>query len=316
MYPYQQEEKGGDILKGKILVPPIKCQGIKTKIVPLILSNVSVPKNGLWIEPFMGSGVVGMNARPPRALFADINPHIVAFYNAIKTKTITPESAGLFLEHEGRILQEKGEQHYYAVRERFNKEGNPLDFLFLSRSCFNGMIRFNKKGGFNVPFCRKPQRFARAYVTKIVNQITRFYELVQFHDWTFKNQDFEKTITSASDADFIYCDPPYLGRHVDYFNSWSVADEERLCRCLSETKARFILSTWHSNKYRRNEYLDSLWSRFHVVTKEHFYHVGAKEDNRNSMLEALVMNFPPNCDAIVENSTSPPTLFDYIAESS
>lgn len=299
----------------KILVPPIKCQGIKTKIVPLILANITVPKDGLWIEPFMGSGVVGMNVRPPRALFADINPHIIAFYGAIKNREITPDSARAFLEHEGRLLRERGEEHYYVVRERFNNDGSPLDFLFLSRSCFNGMIRFNKKGGFNVPFCRKPERFARAYVTKIVNQIASFSELLIFHDWTFKHQDFEKTIADASQDDFIYCDPPYLGRHVDYFNSWQSTDEERLYHCLSKTKARFILSTWHSNKYRKNEYLDLLWSKFHVVTKEHFYHVGAKEDNRNSMLEALVMNFSPVCEAISKNVTPQPSLFDYIAES-
>lgn len=300
----------------KIFVPPIKCQGIKTKIVPLILANVSIPEGGLWIEPFMGSGVVGMNARPPMALFADLNPHIIAFYEAIKAKTITPESARSFLEHEGQLLRENGEEHYYAVRNRFNKKRNPFDFLFLSRSCFNGMVRFNKKGGFNVPFCRKPGRFAGAYVTKIVNQIAHFSHLVRYNDWTFKNQDFEETISCASGSDFIYCDPPYLGRHVDYFNSWDATDEERLCGCLSKTKAKFILSTWHSNKYRKNEYLDSLWSGFYVITKQHFYHVGAKEDNRNSMLEALVMNFHPNCEPIADNCISIPSLFDCVGESS
>ncbi|MBN1516737.1 Dam family site-specific DNA-(adenine-N6)-methyltransferase [Candidatus Sumerlaeota bacterium] len=300
----------------RILVPPIKCQGIKTKIVPLILANVSIPQSGLWIEPFMGSGVVGMNARPSEALFADLNPHIIAFYDALKTQTITAESARAFLEHEGRLLREKGEAHYYAVRDRFNHKGNPLDFLFLSRSCFNGMIRFNKKGGFNVPFCRKPNRFAGAYITKIVNQIAHFSELLQFHNWTFKNQDFEETIACASETDFIYCDPPYLGRHVDYFNSWDVVDEGRLYRCLSETKARFIMSTWHSNRYRKNEYLVSLWSQFNIVTKEHFYHVGAKEDNRNSMLEALIMNFPPDSESIKqEDAVLQPSLFDYSAHS-
>jgi DNA adenine methylase len=299
----------------RILVPPIKCQGIKTKIVPLILANITTPEHGLWIEPFMGSGVVGMNARPPRALFADINPHIIAFYCAIKSKEITPDSARAFLEHEGQLLRERGEEHYYTVRKRFNNSGNPFDFLFLSRSCFNGMIRFNKKGKFNVPFCRKPERFSSAYVTKIVNQIARFSELIRFHDWMFRCQGFEETIACASQNDFIYCDPPYLGRHVDYFNSWCSGDEERLFYCLSKTKARFILSTWHSNRYRKNEYLDLFWSRFHVITKEHFYHVGAKEENRNSMLEALVMNFNPGCKAIVENVTPQLCLFDYIAES-
>jgi len=299
----------------RILVPPIKCQGIKTKIVPLIMANVSVPKNGVWIEPFMGSGVVGMNVRPPKALFADINPHIITFYNAIRDNTITPEIARAFLEQEGNILRKKGEYHYYAVRERFNKEGNPLDFLFLSRSCFNGMIRFNKKGGFNVPFCRKPERFSKAYITKICNQIACFSKMLRFHDWIFKNQDFEVTIGGASKDDFIYCDPPYLGRHVDYFNSWQPTDEIRLFRCLSETKARFILSTWHSNKYRKNEHVHSLWSRFYIVTTEHYYHIGAKENNRNSMLEALVMNFHPSYKTTTKNIAPQLSLFDYVVES-
>jgi DNA adenine methylase len=280
----------------KILIPPVKCQGIKTKILPLILNNASVSKEGCWIEPFMGSGVVGMNMRPSKALFADLNPHIITFYEAIKTKNITPESARSFLEYEGRILREKGESRYYLVRDRFNQEANPLDFLFLSRSCFNGMIRFNKKGNFNVPFCRKPARFAPAYITKIVNQIAQFFELVHHNSWIFAKQDFEKTIISALETDIIYCDPPYIGRHVDYFNSWNALDEERLYHCLLETKAQFILSTWHSNRYRKNNYIDTHWSRFHIITKEHFYHIGAREENRNPMLEALIMNFVPKTE--------------------
>jgi len=302
-------------MMNKIFVPPIKCQGIKTKLVPLIIANSKVSKNGMWIEPFMGSGVVGLNARPAKALFADINPHIIAFYTSLKSSAITPGIARKYLEKEGRILSEKGEEHYYFVRERFNKEGNPLDFLFLSRSCFNGMIRFNSKGGFNVPFCRKPQRFSKAYITKIVNQIAAFCELLHSYDWSFVCQDFEKTISIASANDFIYCDPPYLGRHVDYFNSWNAADEERLFRCLVSTKAKFILSTWYGNKYRTNELLKSLWSKFHIITKEHFYHVGAKEDNRNSMVEALVMNFVPVCEKMEKLKIVRPSLFDPVHSS-
>lgn len=296
----------------KILVPPIKCQGIKTKLVPLILANAIVPQDGTWIEPFMGSGVVGINARPTKALFSDINPHLITFYNAIKDKIITPEIARSFLKHEGENLRKIGEAHYYDIRERFNRDKNPLDFLFLSRSCFNGLMRFNKKGGFNVPFCRKPERFASAYITKIVNQIARVSELLHFRDWTFKHIDFEDAIMSSSESDFIYCDPPYIGRHVDYFDSWDASDEERLYRSLSKTKAKFILSTWHSNKYRKNTYLKSLWASFHIITKEHFYHVGAKEDNRSSMLEALVMNFPPKHLQVKSSPTTLAPLFDLL----
>jgi DNA adenine methylase len=285
--------KGRQIKMVKTLTPPIKCQGIKTKLVPIILANMSISENGRWIEPFMGSGVVGLNARPKKALFADANPHLISFYNALKSKIITPESARKFLKKEGQILEEKGADHYYTIRERFNKENNPMDFLFLSRSCFNGMIRFNSKGCFNVPFCKKPYRFSKAYITKITNQISIFYNLIRSYDWSFICQDFEKTIGDATERDFIYCDPPYFGRHVDYFNSWNIEDEKRLFYSLSFTKAKFILSTWHSNKYRNNEFIEKFWSKFNIVTKEHFYHVGAKESNRNSMLEALVMNYPP-----------------------
>jgi DNA adenine methylase len=98
-------------------------------------------------------------------------------------------------------------------------------------------------------------------------------------------------IENASEDDFIYCDPPYIDRYNDYFNSWNEYDENRLCVVLSQTKAKFLLSTWRSNKYRENVYIKSLWSGFNIDAKEHFYHLGASEKNRNSMTEALISNF-------------------------
>lgn len=69
------------------------------------------------------------------------------------------------------------------------------------------------------------------------------------------------------------------------------SDENRLNQLLDNFEGKFILSTWHSNKYRENEYLKSIWQKFNVVTKEHFYHLGGSENNRNFMLEALVLNY-------------------------
>ena len=298
----------------KIHVPPIKCQGIKTKLVPLIMANVAFPENGTWIEPFMGTAVVGLNVRPKKALFADVNPYVIAFYNALKSSDMTCQRVRSFLEKEGQNLLRYGDKHYYHIRERFNREKSPLDFLFLSRSCFNGMIRFNRKGEFNVPFCRKPGRFSRSYITKIVNQVEYFQEALRYYDWSFVCQDFQTTISTARKSDFVYCDPPYIGRHVDYYNSWSEEDEYRLCKFLSQTKAQFILSTWHSNKYRSNETLDRIWSGFQVITKEHFYHIGAKQENRNSILEAFVMNFEPPCKKLPDVNTSQLTLFERIPQ--
>ena len=274
-------------------IPPLKCQGIKTKLVEWIKDHAMLEKDGAWIEPFMGSGVVGFNVRPARAIFADVNLHIVNFYNAIKDGKINASVAREFLEKEGALLRSKGNEHYYEVRARFNEHGDPLDLLFLNRACFNGVMRFNRKGGFNVPFGHKPERFAKAYVTKIANQIKYVTEALSQYDWRFVCADFRQTISSASQSDFIYCDPPYIGRHVDYFNSWTDDDEQELYELLSATPAKFILSTWHSNRYRSNSAMEKYAYRFMILTREHFYHVGASEENRNPMLEAIILNYNP-----------------------
>ena len=275
----------------KVNVPPIKSQGIKTKLVPWINSIIPREFDGKWIEPFMGTGVVAFNLAPERALLCDANPHLINFYQAINDGRITPEIVKQFLEKEGAELLDKGEVHYYKLRDRFNETHSPLDFLFLNRAGFNGMIRFNRKGAFNIPFCKKPQRFARAYITKIVNQVSHVVRLLKIKDFVFKCQPFQATIANAGSSDIIYCDPPYIDRHVDYYNGWDGKREYELFDALSGSKSKFILSTWHHNDFRRNDYIDELWNRFNILTLEHFYHVGGSEKNRNPMIEAIVTNY-------------------------
>jgi len=275
----------------KVNVPPIKSQGIKTKLVPWVQTIVPEKFNGVWVEPFMGTGVVAFNLAPTNALLCDANPHLVNFYSSLARGEITSSVVGDFLTAEGKTLLEKGEDRYYHIRERFNKHHSPLDFLFLNRAGFNGMIRFNRKGEFNIPFCRKPQRFAQAYVTKIVNQVSCVEKLLRTKNFVFKCQDFSETVKEASATDILYCDPPYIDRHVDYYNGWDESHERGLHEALSSCAGKFILSTWHHNDYRENEYIKTLWSKFEILTRDHFYHVGGKEKNRNPMVEALVVNF-------------------------
>ena len=280
-------------MKSKIYVPPIKTQGIKTKLVEWIVMQINFEIKGRWIEPFMGSGVVGFNLRPKRAIFADKNPHIINFYNAIKNREIDSHNVRIFLEKEGKKLRERGEKYYYEVRDRFNKYHDPLDFLFLNRSCFNGIVRFNSKGEFNTPFGKKPDRFRKGYITKIVNQVRYVEECIHKYDWVFVAQDFRRTIKEVNQDDVIYCDPPYIGRHTNYFDDWTEKDERDLYELLSEFKGKFLLSTWYKNKYRENEFIGAFWSEFNIITRNHFYYVGGREINRNPIMEALVVNFEP-----------------------
>ncbi len=272
----------------KVFVPPIKSQGIKTKLVGWIASNVEDLQYARWVEPFMGTGVVAFNVRPNKALLCDSNPHLIRFYNAIKDKEITSGIVRKYLTEEGVKLLNSDGEYYYEVRNRFNEEKKPLDFLFLSRSCFNGMMRFNRKGGYNVPFCKKPNRFAQSLVTKITNQVENISQIIENGDYIFKLQDFKETLNDLKPTDLVYSDPPYIGRHVDYFDSWTEEEELILKNGLLNSNSQFILSTWLSNKYRTNDYIFSVWKDCFITTKEHFYHVGGKESNRNAVYEALL----------------------------
>jgi len=288
-------------MQQKIYVPPIKSQGIKTKLVEWIKDSISNIKYDRWIEPFMGTGVVAFNIQPKNVILCDNNVHLINFYNAVKSKKITAEKVHSFLTNEGeKLLQSEG-KYYYEVRDRFNNLGNPLDFLFINRSCFNGMVRFNGKGRFNVPFCRKPNRFLPALVTKISNQVRNISQIIGYGNYSFICQDFSETIKNAKASDIIYCDPPYIGRNADYFDSWSENSELLLNKLLTEKRKVFLLSTWLKNDYRENPYISSLWKNCFISTKQHFYHVGAKEENRNSVYEALLANFPLNTEVKIKS---------------
>lgn len=269
--------------------PPIKTQGIKTKIVPLIAKSVAWDGSGRWIEPFLGSGAVAFNIAPQRALLADTNQHMIRLHQAIQSGEMTQYTVRAFLEKEGALL-EAGEEHYYAVRARFNETGSPFDFLFLSRSCFNGIMRFNKKGGFNVPFCRKPERFRPALITKICNQVEWAAQKMKGKDWEFVCQDWRTTLRAAKSGDLVYADPPYVGRHTDYYNQFDDQESDDLAKALLALPCGYALSNWVENKYRRNEYVDRWFAGEEWRTMSHFYHVGSSEDLRNEMTEVVILS--------------------------
>jgi DNA adenine methylase len=270
-------------------VPPIKIQGIKTKLVPFILANIAWNGDGRWIEPFLGSGVVAFNVAAQSALLCDSNVHIINFYKSLQNRSVTVEEIENFLLEESKRLSVGGVEYFYEVRARFNKDKSPLDFLFLNRSCFNGVMRFNGKGMFNTPFGHKPERFSRSYITKICNQVRWVVRQMKDKDWEFAIMPWRLALDTAKSDDFAYLDPPYIGRHTDYYNCWSEKDAEDLALEAQALKGGFALSMWLENKYRRNEHIATSWGGNVMRTMSHFYHVGSTESLRNEMEEALVI---------------------------
>jgi len=274
----------------KVVVPPLKCQGIKTKLVNFIATTIKWHGRGKWIEPFLGSGVVLFNINPDRAIVSDTNKHIINFYKDIQRGQIDEIIVKSYLEDMGAKLFKYGEDFFYDVRDQFNEEnGDSLKLLFLNRCCYNGIMRFNSQGKFNVPFGHKHERFRRAYITKIVNQVSKIRQIMINKDWKFQVNDWRETMSNANLDDFVYMDPPYIGRHTDYYNNWNESDAIELANFSSDLKCGFALSMWKENKYRENIHLDLHWNGFVIKTFSHFYHVGSKEKFRNAMTEALVL---------------------------
>lgn len=272
-----------------VIIPPIKCQGIKTKLVPFIKEKVKLDKNSLWIEPFVGTGVVAFNVAPKHALLNDKNQYIISFYKDIQREKITGKIVREFLEYHGDKLEKKGAEYYLKMRDDFNTNGDPLYFLFLNRADFNGMIRFNRKGKFNVPFCQKPNRFAKSYVTKICNQVNKVASVIKENDWTFTCSNWQETFKNAKKNDYIYLDPPYIGRDTSYVGEWPEKEAILLSEYSHKTLANVCLSMWKENEFRFNDHLKKYWSDFSWYELEHFYHIGAKESNRHPMIEVLAI---------------------------
>lgn len=272
-------------------VPPIKCQGIKTRLVPFILRSISwqPPPEGRWVEPFVGSGAIVLNLAPQRALLTDTNEHIVHLYKAIQSGTVNRTAVREYLTEEGRNLRKSGADHYYVVRERFNQTSSPFDFLFLSHACFNGVMRFNQSGKFNVPFCHKPDRFSQAYVTKIANKVNWAAKQMCGKDWDFRVAHWSDTLATVAAHDFVYLDPPYIGRHTDYYNAWNDSEARRLAATVRTLSCGFALSMWLKNRYRVNPHIGECWYDMEMRVCSHFYHVGSTEELRNEMDEALII---------------------------
>lgn len=275
----------------KFLTPPLKTQGIKKKLTPWIREKIaSFPRDSRFVEPFMGSGSVSLNMPFTRYLLMDANPHLIAFYTALRGDAGLVRRAQAKMEEMYDRFQDEGGDAYYAVRDLFNKNHDPVDFLVVNRACFNGLMRFNRKGEFNSPFCRNLKRFNKAHRTKVVNQLKRFREFLVENDVSLICADFRKVTDFIEEGDILYADPPYMGRNTCYYNEWSEEDENDLHAILSSANFHFLLSTWHSDRKRINPCIEK-YRNFQIMTRDHYYFIGPKEENRFSVSEALITNF-------------------------
>lgn len=151
-------------------------------------------------------------------------------------------------------------------------------------------MRFNRQHRYNVPYGHNDNRFSKAYVTKIVNQVEYVQAKIAENDWEFLTMGYEDAIDAAPSNSLIYCDPPYIGLTSTYYDTWDEEKEKGLHDSLVNSGFKFMVSSWSHNDYRRNELIGSLWSDCHVSYADHSYIVNGKH---KPVVEVLLTNYAP-----------------------
>ena len=276
-----------------MIIPPIKIQGKKTKIVPKIMEIADEilnehPEIDTWVEPFLGSGVVAFNCpgRIKKVIVNDINPHIIKFYKGVADGTITPDRIREVFDIHNQNLLKDGYDYYNRIKDRFNQSFDTMDFLFLTRTGFNGVMRFNNSGKWNVPFCKLNNRLSKNVIDDLVSSVDELSRLFKSKEFIFDNQSFEEVIATAPENSIFYCDPPYYGLQVQYFKGWGKEDEIRLNEMLKDKV--FIYSTWLEDGVRENMMINEYWGEYEIEGKKHKYNVAEKAEKRNQVTEGLI----------------------------
>ena len=198
------------------------------------------------VEPFVGGGSVFLNIEFDEYLLVDMNQDLISLFNIIKSQ---PEK---FINDAQSYFVAANNQpdRYYELRRQFNQSKDPYErsllFLYLNRHGYNGLCRYNKSGGYNVPF----GRYKHPYFPK--NELNYFSEKAQ--KATFIQGDFETAFSQLKKGDVVYCDPPYspinpTSNFTAYAgNSFTDEDQKRLVSCAKKVNKNGI-PTLISNHY-------------------------------------------------------------------
>ncbi|MDR1974465.1 MAG: DNA adenine methylase [Bacteroidales bacterium] len=161
-----------------------------------------------YYEPFVGGGAMMPFARTNKGVASDIIPELIDLWNAIKDN---PTLVANEYKNRWDDLQEKGQEVYYQVRDRFNQTKNCFDFLFLTRTCVNGLIRYNTQGEFNNSF-----HLSRPGINPdtLRSQLLLWGKCIRKFD--FHNIDYRECLSNVKEGDFVFLDPPYGGTKDRY----------------------------------------------------------------------------------------------------
>ena len=165
-----------------------------------------IPSNyDYYLEPFVGGGSVYFYLEPKKSILTDVHPELIDFYNSIKKKK-SMEIYNFMLQHPNN------EKIYYEIRDNMINDTeleNAKRFFYLRKTCFRGMLRYNKNGKFNIPFGRyKTCNFEILKDKKYEELLTTAQISCNSYQYIFENFNDERN--------FMFLDPPYDSEFTDY----------------------------------------------------------------------------------------------------
>ena len=303
--------------------PFIKWAGGKGQLLSQLdeyLPQILNERDFTYIEPFVGGGAMlfYMLQKYPnieRVVINDINPYLTTAYRIIKDEPEKLIESLSILEQEYYALnsEDAKKNFFLGVRTLFNEdELNALDrtkyFMFLNRTCFNGLYRVNSKGKFNVPFGKNLHpTICNAETIKADS------ELLNRVDAIILNGDFEQTINffNRGGLNFFYFDPPYRPlSETSSFNSYAKeefndAEQLRLrnyCQMLDNEGALWLLSNADcSSKNPKDLFFEEAYQNFSINRVYASRAINANPSKRGKLTELLIKNY-----ALTENNLKRP----------
>ena|ERR1700734_825614 len=237
---------------------------------------------GTYIEPFLGAGSVYFHLKPKRAILGDSNEELVAAYQGLRDDCYAVECA--LTKHD----LNHSESYYYYVRDSRPRStvARAARFIYLNRTCFNGIYRVNLDGKFNVPKGTKDT---------IIFDDDDFEGIsVLLQKATICVSDFETLIDGAKQSDLIFADPPYTVRHnsnafIKYNEKlFSWEDQVRLANALRRARDRgalIIVTNANHNAikqlYKQRE--------FETTTISRYSSISADPDSRKQFQELVAL---------------------------
>lgn len=268
-------------IDGGKITPFLKWAGGKRWLIANH-SDIFPDEYSRYIEPFLGSGAVYFHLSPKKALLSDLNVDLINVYRVIRNDWQELESAL-------NVLQERhSDEYYYIVRSW--RPVHPIEravrFIYLNRTCWNGLYRVNRKGEFNVP---------RGTKNNVVLDTDAFETIARrLKGVSIRVADFEDSINQAEEGDLVFCDPPYTVKHnlngfVKYNDKiflWE--DQVRLRDALVRATSRgaFFVMTNANHESVRN-----LYSGFFLQPLRRQSVLSGLVEGRGATEELLVTNF-------------------------